>query len=52
MFSDSLLLVMGAIWIASWVAQSIAGRIVYNADQLAHQAGTVSWPTYVTTSDF
>ncbi|HEV7806311.1 MAG TPA: DUF6766 family protein [Solirubrobacteraceae bacterium] len=51
-FSNSLLLVMGAIWIASWLAQSLAGRIVYNADQLDHQAGTVSWPTYITTSDF
>jgi hypothetical protein len=51
-FSNSLLLVMGAIWIASWLAQSLAGRIVYNAEQLDHQAGTVSWPTYLTTSDF
>ncbi len=52
LYSNSLLLVMGAIWIASWLAQSLAGRIVYNADQLDHQAPTVSWPTYVTTSDF
>jgi hypothetical protein len=51
-FSNSLLLVMTAIWIASWLAQSLTGRIVYNADQLDHQAATVSWPTYVTTSDF
>jgi hypothetical protein len=43
---------MAAIWITSWLAQSVAGRIVYNAEQLDHQAGTVSWPTYVTTSDF
>jgi len=52
LYSNSLLMVMGAIWIASWLAQSLAGRIVYNADQLDHQAPTVSWPTYVTTSDF
>jgi hypothetical protein len=51
-FSNSLLLVMATIWIASWLAQSLAGRIVYNADQLDHQAGTVSWSTYVSTSDF
>jgi len=51
-FSNSLLLVMTAIWIASWLAQSLAGRIVYNAEQLDHQAATVSWPTYVTTADF
>lgn len=52
LYSNSLLIVMGAIWIASWLAQSLAGRIAYNADQLDHQAPTVSWPTYVTTSDF
>jgi hypothetical protein len=52
LFSNSLLLVMATIWIASWLAQSLAGRIVYNADQLDHQAGTVSWTTYLTTSDF
>jgi membrane protein implicated in regulation of membrane protease activity len=51
-FSNSVLLVMTAIWIASWLAQSLTERIVYNADQLDHQAAAVSWPTYVTTSDF
>jgi hypothetical protein len=52
LFSNSLLLVMGAIWVASWLAQSLAGRVVYNSEQLDHQAGTVSWPTYLTTADF
>jgi hypothetical protein len=52
LFSNSLLLVMTTIWIASWLAQSLAGRIAYNAEQLDHQAATVSWSTYVTTSDF
>lgn len=51
-FSNSLLLVMTAIWIASWLAQSITGRIAYNADQLDHQSLPVSWTTYVTTADF
>jgi hypothetical protein len=51
-YSNSLLLVMTTIWLASWLAQSIAGRVGYNADQLDHQAAPVSWPTYVTTSDF
>jgi hypothetical protein len=52
LFSNSLVLVMATIWIASWLAQSLTGRIAYNAEQLDHQAGTVSWPTYVTTADF
>jgi uncharacterized protein DUF6766 len=51
-YSNSLLLVRGSIWVASWLAQSITGRINYNADLLDHQAPAVSWPTYVTTSDF
>src|SRR3954447_411541 len=51
-YSNSLLLVMTSIWIGSWLAQSITGRITYNADQLDHQAAPVSWGTYLTTSDF
>jgi hypothetical protein len=51
-YSNSLVLVMTTIWIASWLAQSITGRINYNADQLDHQAAPLSWPAYITTSDF
>jgi hypothetical protein len=51
-YSNSLLLVMCSIWIASWLAQSVTGRIGYNADQLDHQAAPVSWPSYLTTADF
>jgi hypothetical protein len=52
LFSNSLLLVMGSIWLLSWFAQSITGRIMFNANQLDHQAPPVSWATYITTSDF
>jgi hypothetical protein len=51
-YSNSLLLVMGSIWVASWLAQSITGRINYNAEQLDHQAAPASWAEYVTTADF
>lgn len=51
-YSNSLLMVMSGIWVASWLAQSITGRIGYNAEQLDHEAAPVSWPAYVTTSDF
>jgi hypothetical protein len=51
-YSNSLLLVMAGIWVASWLAQSISGRVGYNANQLDHRADPVSWATYVTTSDF
>jgi hypothetical protein len=51
-YSNSLLIVMTTIWLLSWFAQSITGRVAYNSEQLDHQALPVSWPTYVTTGDF
>jgi hypothetical protein len=51
-YSNTLVLVMGSIWVASWLAQSIAGRVNFNANQMDHHAATVSWATYITTSDF
>jgi Domain of unknown function (DUF6766) len=51
-YSNSLLIVMGSIWLLSWFAQSATGRINFNAEQLDHEAPPVSWATYVTTSDF
>jgi hypothetical protein len=52
LYSNSLVLVMGSIWLLSWFAQSITGRVNFNADQLDHKAPPVSWTTYITTSDF
>jgi hypothetical protein len=51
-YSNSLLLVMGAIWVASWLGQSVTGRITYNAEQFDHHESAVSWAQYLTTSDF
>ena len=51
-FSNSLLIVMTAIWIGSWVAQSIAGRGEFNSDQLSHMQDPVSYLGYLGTSDF
>jgi hypothetical protein len=51
-YSNSVLIVMGSIWLASWLGQSVTGRIAYNADQLDHLVAPVSWTTYITTSDF
>src|SRR6266540_6976681 len=52
LYSNSLLIVMTAIWLLSWLAQSIAGRNVYNAEQLDHDAQTVTWLAYIRGSDF
>jgi hypothetical protein len=52
LFSRSLGLVMGAFFVLSWLAQSIAGLSAYNADQLADHQDPVSWTGYVTSADF
>ncbi|MBM6622017.1 hypothetical protein JTF08_10380 [Micrococcaceae bacterium RIT802] len=52
LFSNSLLLVMGTVFLLSWWAQSVAGVVVYNSDQLEHGQETVTWLGYVTSADF
>jgi hypothetical protein len=51
-YSNSLLIVMTTLWLGSWFAQSVAGRTAYNAEQVDHQAATVSWLAYLGTNDF
>ena len=51
-YSNSLVLTMGAIWIGSWVGQAITGRIAYNAEQLDHQLDSVTLWQYVGTAEF
>lgn len=52
LYSNSLLLVMGAIFLLSWWIQSVAGRVVYNQDQADHGQPQVDWVGYVTSPDF
>jgi hypothetical protein len=52
LFENSLLIVMGTIWIGSWFAQSVTGMTEYNADRLDHQEDVVSWTGYLTRPDF
>jgi hypothetical protein len=51
-YSRSLGAVMGVIFLGSWLAQSIAGRASYNAEQLGNVSDPVSWAGYVTSADF
>jgi hypothetical protein len=51
-YSNSLLIVMSTIWLASWLGQSVTGRIEYNAEQLEHHLETVSWVDYLGSPDF
>lgn len=51
-FSHSLLIVMGAIFVGSWLAQSIAGVVAFNEQQLTSLQAPLSWGQYVVGADF
>ncbi|WP_206447684.1 DUF6766 family protein [Agrococcus sp. KRD186] len=52
LLSNSLLLVMGVIFLLSWLAQSLAGVTVYNHDQLQHGQETLTWLEYIASAEF
>jgi hypothetical protein len=51
-YENSLLIVMAAIWIGSWFAQSITGVTEYNTTRLDHHQLPVSWSEYLGRPDF
>ena len=52
LYSDSLVLVMTAIFLASWLAQSIAGRAAFNETRFQHLQPPVKWIEYLVNADF
>lgn len=52
LYENSLLIVMLAIWLGSWFAQSVTGWSDYNADQIEHAEQGVSWLSYIGTAQF
>jgi hypothetical protein len=52
LYENSLLVVMGAIWVASWFGQSVTGWSDYNSTQLQHKQPTTTWAGYLGTPDF
>lgn len=52
LYSNSLLLLMGSIFLLSWFAQSITGWPAFNAEQAQHGGAAVSWFSYLGSSDF
>ncbi len=52
LYENSLLLVMGTIWLGTWFAQSVTGVAQYNSERLDHQMDGISWWQYLTTADF
>jgi uncharacterized protein (DUF486 family) len=51
-YSNSLVLLMGSIWVASWFGQLITGRVVYNAEQFDHHEDALTLMQYAGSSDF
>ena len=52
LYENSLLLVMGAIFLASWLAQSLNHWRVFNEEHRAHGESTMSWGRYLLDPDF
>jgi hypothetical protein len=51
-YSNSLLILMALIWVGSWFAQLVTGRIVYNAEQFDHNEAALNLWQYAGTSEF
>ena len=52
LLSNSLGLVMGAAFLLSWLAQSIAGVAAFNEEQLGNLQDPVTWAQYLAEPDF
>jgi hypothetical protein len=52
LLSNSLLIVMTAFFLASWLVQSLTGWTTFNDEQAAHGEPAVSWADYVTNARF
>jgi hypothetical protein len=52
LYARSLGLLMGGVFLLSWFAQSVAGQVAYNAEQLQQHADPLSWPAYVASAEF
>lgn len=52
LFSNSLLIVMGTVFVLSWLAQSVAGTVVANSENAEHGQPPMSWVEYLGTPDF
>jgi uncharacterized protein DUF6766 len=52
LFSRSLGIVMGTIFVLSWLAQSVTGWASYNSEQLGNREDPVTWLAYIGGADF
>ncbi|MYS88623.1 MULTISPECIES: DUF6766 family protein [Streptomyces] len=51
-YSRSLGLVMGAVFLLSWLTQSVTGVAAYNEEQLRRLQAPISWTEYLSAADF
>ena len=51
-YSRSLSLVMGGIFLGSWLTQSVTGSVAYSEEQMRELADPVSWSEYLLLPDF
>ena len=51
-YSNSLLIVMGAIFVGSWFAQSVTGWTEFNQVQAEHGEAAANWIGYLGSADF
>jgi hypothetical protein len=51
-FSNSLILVMGTLFLASWLIQFIAGWAAFNEDRLRQMQDPIGWGSYLVNADF
>jgi len=52
LYENSLVLVMGTIWLGTWFAQSVTGVAQYNSERFDHQLDAVGWWQYLGTPTF
>ena len=52
MFSRSLGLLMGALFLLTWASSSVAGWAAYNGEQLGSHEDPVTWLGYLGHADF
>jgi hypothetical protein len=52
LFSRSLGLLMGGLFLLTWAASSVAGWAAFNSEQLGERQDPVSWPGYLAEADF
>jgi hypothetical protein len=51
-YSNSLGIVMGLIFLATWGSQALAGWVTYNEQRLGRLQDPLTWQSYITCADF